>query len=149
MKQKFREWFFRYAPANICALIGTLLAAYLVFLLTHNLIIAAFAGTIGDGIGYYVCIIFGDIRASLKKHRANKKAYTYKSFLITLRNMLVEFGPSEIIDTFIIRPAIMYFTSLYIAPIVLGWTIGKYAADIIFYIPVVISYELRKKYLKE
>lgn len=61
---------------------------------------------------------------------------------------MVEFGTAEYLDSFIVRPFAMYFFPKLLNNITLGLIAGKFAADGIFYIPTILSFELRKKYLK-
>lgn len=149
MKHKIRNWIKRYLPAEILATILSIIFAYIAFLLTNNLIVSAFAGTWGDNLGYYGIIIYSDLKKSLSHHKKNKLNYGWKSFLKTSRNLIVEFGPSELLDSFMIRPFTMWFFPFITGNLVLGIIIGKIIADIIFYIPTIILYETRKKHLSE
>lgn len=63
--------------------------------------------------------------------------------------MLLEFGPAESMDSFLVRPAAMYFFPKLLGNIALGLLAGKLAADILYYIPTIMGYELRKKYFKD
>ncbi len=66
-----------------------------------------------------------------------------------VRNLLLEFGPAEYLDSFVIRPFYMYIFPKIFNNLVLGLIIGKFAADITFYIPTIISFELKNKFLKD
>ena len=148
MRKKIREWVKRYAPAEIFATIGAVIGASAVFLLTQNRIASAYAGAIGDSICFYVVIFIRDTIASVTQHRSNNKKYNALILAKDARNILIEFGPAEILDTLVIRPFLMYFFSLYAGNFAFGILLGKISADIVFYFPAIISYELRKKYLK-
>jgi hypothetical protein len=63
--------------------------------------------------------------------------------------MIVEFGFSEVADTFIVAPAFMYFFPLIIGDIVIGTFAAKFLSDVIFYTFAIIAYELRKKHLSD
>ena len=56
----------------------------------------------------------------------------------------VEFLPAEILDNFIIRPFAMFEAPHYIHPYPIGFLVGKFSADIIFYVFAIIGYESRK-----
>ena len=146
VKEKFKEWAKRYVPAEVLAVIGALIGATLIYFLTNNRIFAAYGGAIGENIGYYSLIISKDIRRSVEMHRNKKLKYGVKSFLKDLRNILVEFGFSETLDSFIIRPFAMYIFPIILGSYSLGIIIGKFVADITFYMPTIIFYEFRKKY---
>ena len=55
---------------------------------------------------------------------------------------VVEFGPAEIVDTALIRPAAMFLASLATGNVIIGVLIGKVAADIVFYGLAITSYEV-------
>ena len=55
---------------------------------------------------------------------------------------VVEFGPAEIVDTVLIRPAAMFLASLATGNVIVGVLIGKVAADIVFYGLAITSYEV-------
>ena len=141
MKKKMKEWLKRYLPAEAFAIIGAIIGAGLVFLLTNNRILSAYAGAICDGIVFYTFILIRDLNNSKKKHGT-------KEVIRTIRNLVIEFGFSEFLDLLIIRPFIMYIFPLIIGHFAIGIFIGKIVADLIFYLPTIIMYELRKKHLK-
>ncbi len=149
MKHKIKEWVQRYLPAEILALILSLSLAGLVYFLTQNKILAAYGATIGDNTGYYGFISIREVILNRIHHKRNKRKYGFKSFLKTLRNLIVEFGPSESLDFFIIRPFIIYIATILISNFGIAIFTGKIIADITFYIPTIIAYELRKKHLRD
>lgn len=142
---KIIEWLFRYGPAEgsaiMCAIIGGMTFHY-VF---QNSIVTAFGATWSENIGYYSPIIYSDI-----KNRKNKYGVVNaRGMLAVVRNLLIEFGPSEYLDSFLIRPVTMYMFSQISGNLVFGLFLGKISADIIFYIPTIISYEFRKRIFKD
>ena len=71
-----------------------------------------------------------------------------KSFLKDFRNLIIEFGPAELMDVLAVRPFFMYLIPTLMSNFILGSFIGKTIADITFFIPAIVMYELRKKHLK-
>ena len=58
--------------------------------------------------------------------------------------LAAEFGPAGALDTFVTRPLAMALgTRAFGLP--LGVIVGKFAADLLFYVPVIIVYERRKR----
>ncbi len=147
MKQKIREWVWRYLPAEILSVIITLLAAGITYRLTCNYITTAFAGTWGGNISYFGYILISDIIQTRKTCHFIGLEYTKRNFLENLKELALEFGIAEVIDSFFIRPALMYYLPILLGNLSLGIFIAKIAADVTFYIPAIISYELRKKHL--
>lgn len=137
----------RYLFAEIISTILSLAAAYFVKYVSDNDIAAAYAGSVVASVSFYGLILFKDVRISRKKYRSESKKYSYKTFLKDFRNLLVEFGPSEILDVALVRPFFMYIIPIIISNFMLGTFIGKIFADIVFYIPAIFMYEMRKKHL--
>ena len=148
MNSKIKEWIKRYLPAEIVATFTAILISTIVYLLTKNPIITALAGTWGENLGYYGFLSIREVVQSKKQHKLDNKRYGVLSFFKNIRNLVLEFGFSEILDSFLIRPFAMYTFLLLVGNPQLGIFLGKISADIIFYIPTIIAYELRKKHLK-
>ena len=66
-----------------------------------------------------------------------------------LRALFVEFGVVELFDTLFIRPMLIYYIPIWVGDLSWGVIIAKFAADITFYIPAILSYELSKKKLRD
>lgn len=139
------EWIKRYLPAEIAAIIGALFGGLLTHYLFQNPIMTALGGTWGENAGYYGKILFDDF----KKRKLKYGKVTLGGVLKILRNAIIEFGPGEYLDSFIIRPAAMYFFLKVTGSVPLGLFLGKISADITFYIPTIMGYEFRKKYIKD
>ncbi len=147
MKKKILEWFKRYALAEIMSTILSIGTAWLIMENTGDRVLSAFLGSATASVGFYFTIAFSDVRKSIKKHRGNKLKYNTKSFLIDFRNLIIEFGPAELLDVLAVRPFFMYLIPKVTGDFLLGTLIGKLIADVLFYIPAIIMYELRKKHL--
>lgn len=138
----------RYLPAEIASIITTLISAGLAYQLTGNQLTTALAGTWGGNISYFGYILISDIIRTIKERHRAGVPYTGKTFLKNLRDLALEFGVAEVIDSFFIRPMLMYYLPILLDNLSLGILLAKIAADITFYIPAIVSYELGKKYLK-
>jgi hypothetical protein len=149
MKQKIAEWLKRYGLAEVISLSLTVLCAWLAFHFTQNKITTALVGTWGGNIGYFGTILIEDILLATKQLRAVGKQYSLETFYKNVRALFVEFGIAEIFDTLFIRPTLMYYIPIWIGDLSWGVVVAKFAADITFYIPAIISYELSKKKLRD
>lgn len=147
MKKKIKEWFNRYFIAEIVSTFLSLGTAWFVKITFNENVIAAFAGSAAASLGFYGTIAFSDIRKSLKHHRKHKLKYGFISYCKDFRNLIIEFGPSEILDVIAVRPFFMYLIPRLTGNFLLGTFIGKMIADVIFYIPAIVMYEIRKKHL--
>lgn len=148
VKHKIIEWMKRYVPAEILATIGALLGAQIIYVLTGSRILSAYVGTIGDNTFYYGFIIYREIKNDAKHSKNNNQKHGIKGLLKTIRNIIVEFGASEFLDSLLIRPFCMYIFPILLNNFSLGIIVGNMIANVIFYIPTIIAYELRKKHLK-
>jgi hypothetical protein len=135
---KLREWAGRYAGPLLIGKALTLIAANAGRLLSGNVIVAAFLGTWADNLGFYGFVAFRDMKG--------RKA---GDFLKVGRNMLVEFGPAEYLDSFVVRPLFLSVFPYLIADYSLAVLLGSIAADVTYFIPVIISYESRKRMFKD
>ncbi|HEY8597448.1 MAG TPA: hypothetical protein VIL85_03390 [Thermomicrobiales bacterium] len=134
-------WMRRYLPAELlgtlCAIVGGLLVG------AGSPLVAALGGTWGENLGYYGTVITRDLRA----RRAQGGRLTPGGVLRSLRNIALEFGGAELLDSFLIRPGAMYAAIRLTGSVPLGLLLGKLAADLAFYIPTIIAYELRVRFL--
>ena len=112
-------------------LAGALLGGINTNILFNNPVVTAIGATWGENFCYYGSIVIKD----LKKQKEKK-------YLKLLRNLFLEFGPAEFFDSFLVRPFTLYIFPKLLNNLPLGLIIGKFAADIIFYIPTIIAYEL-------
>lgn len=141
MKGKPREWWQRYFLPTAVSVVFSLSLAWLCKLIFNSAVAMALGGTWGDNFGFYGLILARDI----KQRRAKDQKITLLGMYKVIRNAVAEFGPGEYLDTFLIRPGLMYLIPVWIGKEMLGITIAKFAADVTFFLPTIIAYELRKK----
>ena len=140
IKNKLKEWFKRYGFAELIGLVFALVLSNISMLFFRNIIVSGFVGTWSDNIGFYGTIIFKDLK--------RKRKITKKDLLIQIRNLFIEFGPAEYLDSFLIRPFYLIFFPSIMSNYSLAIIIGTILADITYFIPTIISYEFRKKFFK-
>jgi hypothetical protein len=134
---RVREWFARYAPAEAGAIAGALLAT--VVAEPFGVAVAtAYAGAVGDGVGFYGVLFVRDLRRQPRRSRGRLAR--------TVRALVVEFGPAELLDSFVVRPLAMYLAAKWLGHATAGVLAGKVAADAVFYAVAIIGYELRKHF---
>jgi hypothetical protein len=148
LKNKTIEWLKRYIPAEILGTTGALVAAWVVYSHTHSYIAGAAAGWVGEGPGFYGYFIVTEFLQSSRKYRQ----YSFfkrisRAIASASTNLLVEFLPAELLDNFIIRPFAMFIAPQYIHPYPVGFLVGKFSADVIFYAFAITGYEARKRWL--
>lgn len=139
--KKILEWLKRYLPAELMSIIGAIAGGSIVHFLTENPVLTALGGTWGENVGYYGEFLYQEF-----KTRSAKDNISLRMFFAIARDMVLEFGFAEYLDSFLIRPTAMYFFTQSTGSVVYGLFLGKISADVTFYIPTIISYELKKKY---
>lgn len=140
---RLKRWLRRYGPAELTGVVTALLGSVVVHALSGSEVAAAFGGSIGETLGFYGVIVGREIRADAAAARGAGTRYDLRARLRTAGNLLVEFGPAEILDTGLIRPFTMGVGTRLLGR-ALGVTLGKLAADVTFYAPVILTYEWRR-----
>ncbi|TGD78814.1 hypothetical protein [Hymenobacter wooponensis] len=149
MKQKIREWLRRYLPAEVLSVVATLAGATVAMHGTHSALSAALAGTWAGNVAYFGHLLVQDVRLAYGLRRARALRYTLGTFGQNVRALVVEFGLAEVADSFLIRPALMYYLPHWLGHFGAGILLAKLLADVSFYVPAIISYELSKKRLRK
>jgi hypothetical protein len=148
VRRKLQEWVRRYLPAEVSGTVTALAAAWTVHAASGSLISAAVAGTIGEGLGYYGCMAVREALHHDIRHRHHgRMKRLWLTGIVTVRDMLIEFGPAELVDSFLVRPFFMYLMPSLLHDFTAGILVGKLAADVIFYSLAIGAYELRQQYL--
>lgn len=144
LKQKIIALLWRYIPAEVCAIVAAYLGFFVISHWDTSPVVTAYASSIGESIGYYFIIITRELLHGRKTIIASNQS-PLKFFLVKLLHILLEFGPAELLDSLVFRPLFMGIGIHYMGP-GLGIVAGKLMSDVFFYTPVIISYELRKRF---
>ncbi len=148
LKAKRKEWLGRYIPAEVLGTITALIGAWTVYAQTNSFVAATAAGWFGEGIGFYGYFIVTELASNTKRYSQHGIVRRVSlAIAAASTNLLVEFMPAEVVDSFIIRPFLMYLVPHYIHPYPVGFLAGKFSADIIFYALAITGYEARKHWL--
>lgn len=140
---KLSEWLIRFLPAELLGTLLAVLASWYTVSVSANKVLAAYTGAIANSVGFYGLIFLQDIFILRKQRRLANRQLSSGDYLQVFKIMLLEFGPAELLDSLILRPFAMYVFPLIIHEYAIAILVAKLASDIIFYIPVIISYELR------
>lgn len=148
LKAKTKEWLRRYVPAEILGTICSLAAAWVAYSHTHSFIAAAASGWVGEGFGFYGYFITAELLLNAKRYSEHPFIKRVSLAAVTSStNLIVEFVPAEVLDNFFIRPLAMYSFPQFIHPYPLGFLVGKFSADAIFYLLAIVGFEARKRWL--
>ncbi len=148
LRAKVIEWLRRYLPLEIAGWVGELGAAGIAYAATGSLAIAAVAATIGSAIGYYLPAYVNAFRWTFPTVQANtwlgRVALTN---LLAVRSLTMEFGIAEASDSALVRPALIFAAPVLLDQVLLGWIVGGFIADVIFYVFTIVSYEKFNRWL--
>jgi hypothetical protein len=133
------RWLRRYLPAELVATPCALLSGFAAGHLTGSPALAAFAATWGENAGFYGLLIGREL----------VQARTLRALPRIARDLVLEFGPAEALDSLLLRPAAIY-AGLALAPHpALGMLAGKVAADVTFYAPAIVCHELQRAWRRD
>ena len=126
---KVWEWTRRYGPSEIVGTVAALAGARLAFSHSHQEAVAAYGGSISEVIGFWGIMWLRDWRADAREAEDRAVPYGLAGTLRTARNLLIECGPAELLDTGLIRPLAMGVFAHYLDRDV-GIMLGKLVGDI-------------------
>jgi len=145
MRARIREWIWRYLPAELVSIAGTLVPALMLAGTNASRMDIALAGTWGGNIGYFGTILLRDVLKTRRRLRVTGHRYSGASSLKNLRDLLIEFGVAELLDSFLIRPALMYWLPVWTGSLTWSLIAAKFLADLTFYLPAIFFYEWNKR----
>lgn len=140
-----RYWIGRYLPSELAGTVGAIGGAWLTHRATGSLAAAAVVGTVAEGIGFYAVSVARMLAAELRSDahhrdpatrgaaRRRRPTRVLRALLRTAALTVAEFGPAEALDTLLVRPGLLYLAPVLLGSPLLGWTVGKVAADVVFY----------------
>ena len=129
-----RAWIARYLPAELACTSVALACASLVAGAGAEAI--AVAGTAGEVAAFYVVMLARE----LSQRRGGLAALPG-----VLRDLALEFGPAEALDSLLLRPALLYAGVLLAPHPALGAFAGKLGADVVFYSLAIASRGLAQR----
>jgi amino acid transporter len=144
VKTKVKEWLKRYLPSEIVGTITALSAASLTHFFSSNLIVIAYAGSLGEAIGFYSTVFTQHIIRANKKNRDQQKAFSFAELIKIIGTIALEFGPAGLLDGLVLRPFFMFIFPGILKNFTIGILVGKLVGDITFYLLVIMSYEIKK-----
>ncbi|NQX12036.1 hypothetical protein HQQ80_10400 [Microbacteriaceae bacterium VKM Ac-2855] len=151
-RSRARRWLLRYLPPEVLGTASALAAAATAFAAAGGagptaLLAAAVAATIGENVGYYGVVAVRSFRRHYSALLAEPRR-AIRASARTVRAILLEFGPAELVDSFLVRPLLFGLGPVLIGAPWIGWLVGKLAADVVFYAITITSYELGRRVIE-
>lgn len=147
VRARVAGWVRRYGPAEVVAVFTAVGGYHAGLALGGGEVVAAYAGAIGENAGFYGVMLGREIRQAAREAHAAGRSFGARAVLRTIGLLGVEFGVAEAFDSLLLRPLCMALGVRWLGAGV-GVIVGKLAADVTFYVPAVLFYELRRKYLE-
>ena len=146
-RAKGAEWLGRYGVAEVVGLCTAVVGSFAARALIGSEIAAAYGGAIGENVGYYGIIVGRDVVRDRRAAVSLGREYGLVGTAGTARNLILEFGIAETVDSGVIRPLAMAL-GVRLFGRAAGIVVGKLAADLTFYVPVICVYELRRYFAR-
>ena len=143
-RSRVGDWVRRYGLAEVAGVLTALFAAWIADVLGAPAVVIAYAATAGENIGFYGVIVSRQLAVDRRLALAAGMPYHGLRVWRTMRELLLEFGPAEVLDSVVFRPLAMGLGVRFLGRD-LGVVAGKLAADVTFYLPVIVTYELRRQ----
>jgi len=146
---RMRGWLVRYLPLEVLGTIAAMLGAWAAYEASGSLAIAAIAGALAESVGYYALVVVRAARGHAASARVRmlprpgRRAWT--TTWLTARSVAAEFGPAELVDSFPVRPATLWVASALWGAHPAAWLVGKLAADAVFYVVAIVSFETGRR----
>jgi len=145
---RLARWIHRYGLAEAAGLCGALLGSALFRALSGSDVVAAYGGSLGESLGFYGVIVGREVWQDRRAARQAGERYRLPHAIRTSAKLVIEFGFAELFDTMLVRPLAMATGMRYLGR-EWGVVAGKFAADILFYIPVITAYEWRRRLARD
>ena len=131
----------RYLPAEVLALAGMVLGWWLGTRWTQSPWLIAGIVTIAENVGFY-----GYLAVAVWREQTPQNPSLRRRFQRTALLLGAEFGPAEVVDCLLIRPAFMTAAIVWLDSTGWGVAVGSYAADAVFWTLAGASYLLTVKF---
>jgi hypothetical protein len=138
---RLAEWRRRYGTAEVAGTVAAVIAALTVRRATGSIVAAAYAGTVAEAAWFYGVLLLREWK--IEGREARKGGFERRPFRELARDLLLEFGPAEVVDGLMLRPLCLGLGLRFFG----GWigvVLGKLAADLLFYGPVLAVFHWRR-----
>ncbi len=101
------SWIKRYGVSEVAGLTTAVASSWLVGTATDNAVVAAYAASFGEGVGFYGSLVLREMLEEAYAAGARRAPYGLAQMARTWRGLFLEFGPSELLDSTLLRPLAM------------------------------------------
>lgn len=129
----------RYLPSELAGTAAALLASW--WAMPAGTAAVVVAAVVAECFGFYG-VIGVKVAREQWPHTAGRPRRRLRTARRTLALLVAEFGPSEALDTVLIRPALLLLSLHLIDNVLLATLVGKIAADLVFYAVAAVAFHL-------
>jgi hypothetical protein len=104
--------------------------------------------TWAEMVGFYGTMAVRDLSQRLRGTSAGAPGTAgsrTRAAAATTTALIAEFGPAELLDTLLVRPALIAVSLQLTSTTLVGIVAGKLLADVAFYVPAIASWELLRR----
>jgi hypothetical protein len=141
-RHKLRSWLGRYGASEVLGTVAAVGAASAIKGMTGSTLAAAYAGTMAENVVFYGVMFLRETVRGAHEAGSRGRSYGNADLFQVMHGMLLEFGAAELLDSLVLRPLLMGLGMRFLGTN-LGSLVGKLAADVAFYGPVLTVYEWR------
>ena len=141
---RIATWIRRYGLSEVFGIAMAFAGSWLALGSTGSQLAAAYGASIGEALGFYGSLVAREMIQEAYAAGARRAPYGWRQVAGTWRGLLLEFGPAELLDTGLLRPLAMGLGQRLFG-LGIGIVAGKLLADIAFYLPVIYTYERRRR----
>ncbi len=146
MKRRLAQLAGRYLPGEIIGTLTALAAGALARGFGHSPLVVAIAAAWGENVGFYG---YNLLAQALRHGKTHEALYGHHRYLLLFwqssRDVALEFGSAELLDSLLLRPFFMYQAPLLLGHFASGIIVGKLAADIAFYAVALCAFQVHTR----
>jgi hypothetical protein len=135
-------WIKRYAPPEIAGTATMVAGGMLVSALGAPVWLVGLVGALAESLGFYAV-------AGIGVWREQRQAFPGRGrpriLLRVLGLLIVEFGPAELLDTFLVRPIALTLGVQLLPHVAAGLIAGKAVADVAFYVLAAVAFRVSQR----
>jgi hypothetical protein len=139
-RQRFAAWRRRYGVAELVGTAALVLATLGTQRATGSIVLAALAGSLAEAAWFYTVLLVREARQERREARVG--GFERRPLRELGHDLLMEFGAAERLDGLVLRPLCLGL-GLKLVHGWLGALLGKLAADLLFYGPVLALFHWR------
>lgn len=132
LRDRAGDWLRRYLPAELACTPAALACGLLAHAVTGRVEAAALAATWGEVIAFHALMVTREVR-----RRGGSRSLSR-----VLRDLSLELGLAEALDSLLLRPGLLYLGVAFAPDPALGVLAGKLAADLAFYAVAITGFEM-------